>query len=140
MNQEVIDFLKRERVCSLTTMVDGAPYSSAMHFSFNEDPLKLYFSTKSDSKKCKSIIDIGKTQAAVAIGFSETEWLTLQMEGEVKVVPDEDLGEIKISHYARHPESQKFENDPKTVFLEFTPTWWKYSDFKSHPPKTYSSS
>ncbi|OGM29896.1 hypothetical protein A2630_03970 [Candidatus Woesebacteria bacterium RIFCSPHIGHO2_01_FULL_44_10] len=141
MDQKVLEFLRKERVCSLTTLLkDGTPHSAAMHFSHLGSPLAFYFSADKAGSKCEDLLDGIPKKAAVVVGFSEEEWITLQMEGKIQVVSDpQAVAEIKKIHYVKNPSSKEFESDPGTIFLEFTPTWWRYTDFNINPPTIVSS-
>lgn len=136
MNQEVANFLTSERVCGLAVvMPDGTSHSAAMHFSHRAEPLALFFSTENTSRKCQALLNGKPSKASVVVGFSEEKWLTLQMDGEVKAILNpEELKVAKAVHYPKHPNSQKYEHDPATVFLAFTPSWWRYTGFKFQPP------
>ena len=137
MDKVILEFLEKNRVSVLTTLlVDGTPHGATLHYSFKTDPLELYFSVDKTDRKCQALAQSNEGKAAVVIGFSEQEWLTLQIDGKIKIVEDKDkIKEIKTIHYKRHPNSQKFENDPNTVFLVFQPTWLRYTDFNVEPPK-----
>ncbi len=141
MEQKVLDFLKNNRVSVLATQLkDGSPHTAALHYSHRSDPLVLYFSTENTSRKYQALAKGKSVKGSVTIGFSEQEWITLQMDGVVSVVSDSDeLKVAKTIHYPKHPNSQKFENDPATVFLKFTPSWWRYTDFNTHPPTIFDS-
>lgn len=141
MDSKILDFLRMQRICSLTTLlVDGAPHAAAMHYSHSSDPLTLYFSTENTGKKCEALLDGSTTKASVVIGFSEKEWITLQMDGEVKTILDkEDLAKAQEIHYTKHPKSEKYKNEPETIFLSFTPAWWRYTDYNTIPETILSS-
>lgn len=134
-NKIILKFLNNNRVCSLTVMLpDGTPHAAAIHYSYHNSPLIFYFSTENTSRKCQGLIRGKVTKAAIVIGLSEQEWKTIQMEGEIQAVLDKSvLNKIKAIHYAKHPNSQKFEHDPATIFLAFTPTWWRYTDYNTKP-------
>ena len=140
MEQKILDFLTKHRVCSLTTLLsDGSPHAAALHYSHRDNPLTLYFSTENTSRKCQDLLN-GKTgKATVAIGFSEEEWVTFQMDGDIRMATKEELPEIQKVHYTKHPDAAKYKDDPATVFLIFTPTWWRYTDYKTKPPTIVSS-
>ncbi len=71
----------------------------------------------------------------MVIGFSEEEWLTLQIDGTIEIIQDEDeIKRVKTIHYQKNPSSKQFENIPTTIFLAFTPIWWRFTDFNSEPP------
>jgi general stress protein 26 len=140
MDSKVLDFLTNHRVSSLTTLLkDGTPHGAALHYSHKSDPLTLYFSTENTSRKCQRLLNGESVKAAVVIGHSEEEWLTLQMEGEVKIVPKNELEEVQKIHYKKLPSSEAWKNDPTTVILAFTPTWWRFTDLNTEPYTILSS-
>ncbi len=104
-----------------------------MHFSFDEASSRLFFQT-STTVKSKAILDQGgKTKASVVIGLSEADFTTLQMRGEIAIVTNEtELQLITDIHYRKLPEAEKY-RDADTIFLTFTPTWWRYTDFTAKP-------
>lgn len=118
MDQRIIDFLKTNRIAILAT-----PHASAMHFTFDEKAFVFYFITAKDSRKLKNL-----GEASVVIGFSEQEWITVQLDGTLEAV--EGIQTLKDLILAKYPEDVKHMNR-ETVFLKFTPTWWRYSDFKN---------
>lgn len=125
MDQRAIDLIVREKVCVLAVCkADGGCHGAAMHFSHQTEPLIIYIQTENTSIKCKNL----PTKASVVIGFSEDTMQTLQMDGEINKITG-DLSAIHQVHYAKHPGAEKYKNDPETVFLVFTPTWWRYSDY-----------
>ena len=141
MDPKILDFLTKNRVCSLTVLLpDGSPHASALHCSHKSDPLTLFFSTENTSKKTQGLLDGKSAKASVVIGFSEEEWITLQMDGDIKAVFNpEDLKSIKAIHYLKHPDSKQYENAPETLFLSFTPSWWRYTDYNTDPPSILKS-
>jgi len=125
MDKKILDFLANHRVCSLTTLLkDNSPHAAALHYSHKSSPLELYFSTENTSKKCEALLDDKTLSASVVIGFSEEEWITLQLDGEIKIVAPDELEDIQSIHYLKHPDSAKYKDDPATIFLKFTPKWW----------------
>ena len=141
MNQKVLDFITSHRVCSLTTILpDGSPHSSAMHYSHSIDPLIFYFSSDNESKKFQGLVNNNTVKASMVIGFSEEEWLTLQMDGKIQVITDtEVLTKVKKQHYTKNPSAEIYKDEPYTVFLSFTPTWWRFTDFNTKPETILSS-
>lgn len=83
--------------------------------------------------KVESLIKGKDNRASIVIGFSEKNKITLQMRGEIRLIKGlEELEEAKKIHFDRHPFSKKYFS-PETVFIEFTPKWWRYTDFNIHP-------
>lgn len=141
MEQKILDYLTKERVaCLATTLKDGSPHAAALHYSHSSEPLELYFSTENTSKKCQGILSGETTKASVVVGFSEQEFKTLQLDGQVSVVTDSaELVKIHGVHYAKFPESAKYKDLPESVVLKFIPSWWRYSDYKTKPLTVISS-
>lgn len=140
MESKILNFLNNHRLCSLTTLLsDGSPHAAVLHYSHEDKPLKLFFSTENTSRKCQALITGKPGKASVVVGFSEAEWITLQMDGEVHIVEKEQLPQIYKIHYMKHPNSAKYKDDPATVFLAFLPKWWRYTDYNTKPPTILSS-
>lgn len=131
MDQRALDLLTNERVSVLSVCLqEGGCHSAAMHFSFQEDPITVYFQTENTSIKFKKLFP----QASVVVGFNEETMQTLQMDGDIQQVSDKSkLEDIYKVHYAKNPAAEQYKNDPGTVFLAFNPKWWRYSDYKAEP-------
>jgi general stress protein 26 len=129
MDSRILTFLTATNICSLTVMKsDGMPHSAAMHFSHSEDPLLMYFSTDSSTEKAQSIKDGAKMKASVVVGFDEETFETFQLRGEIEVVNEpSERTMVQEIHYAKHPGSEKYKEDPTTLMLRFTPSWWRYT-------------
>ena len=141
MDSKILDFITSHRVCSLTTLLkDGSPHAGALHYSHKSKPLEFYFSTENTSHKTQALLDGKFTKASVVIGFSEQEWITLQMDGEIKVIVDNDeLQSIHAIHYAKIPDAKQYKDYPATLFLKFIPTWYRYTDYNTKPPLIITS-
>jgi general stress protein 26 len=136
MDQNVRTFLDRNRVGALSLPIgENILHSAALHYSYQTEPFEIYFSTDITSRKCRLLKETTQQPASLVIGLSEEDWDTLQLEGTVQLITDKAIiNQVKAIHYPKHPNSQKFESDPNTVFLVFRPTWWRYTDFKIKPP------
>ena len=134
MDQKIKDFLKKEHVGVISVLLaDGSPHSATVHYSHQESPLKFFIQTSNGTVKVQNLLDGKIGRAAMVIGFSEQDWLTIQMRGAIRAVTDSnELETIYKIHYAKHPDAEKYKG-PKTVFLEFTPTWWRFTDFNTDP-------
>lgn len=124
MDQKVVDFLSKERMAVLVIVLpDGTPHTAAMHFVYKNDA--IYFSTHAKSKKVEGLTS---AKASVTIGFSEQNWVTLQMNGSI-----EKTESVKDLILTKYPESAKY-MDEKIIFLKFTSSWWRFTDFTTQPP------
>ncbi len=141
MINQILKFLEKHGVCSLTvSLPDGSIHGAALHFSHSNDPFALYFSTKKTTRKCQGLLNGETVQGSFVVGFSEEEWITVQMDGEVKAILDKnELEKIYKIHYSKHPDIEKYKDQPDKIVLSFTPKWWRYSDYSPDTPIIISS-
>ena len=134
MNPLAVDLLTKERVGVIAVVLaDSSPHAATVHYSAQTDPVRIFIQTYPTIKVDAIKKSGGVVRAAMVVGMSETDFLTLQMRGQVRIVSElHQLEQIYAIHYRKHPEAEKYKS-PTTVFLEFTPTWWRYSDFKTEP-------
>lgn len=134
-HQEAFDFLAKQPIGCLAIMVKDAPHTAAIHFSHTSEPFRLYFQTAQDSKKCASLLNGETVPASFTAGFSEEEWKTIQIDGLIRLIHDDEREDFETSFYAKNPGSKKYAGD-HSAFLVFTPNWWRFSDFNTRPPRT----
>lgn len=141
MNDKILKYLTKEHVGVLSNLLpDGSVHGATLHFSHNVEPLEIYFSTENTSRKCEGLLNGEVVKASLVIGFSESEWITLQLDGEITAVSDKpELEAVHRIHYSKHPGSEKYKNDPVTIFLKFTPLWYRYTDYNTDPLTVISS-
>lgn len=132
MDAKALDFLVKHRIGVLSVLLkDGSPHASTLHYVCNRDSVEVYIMTENTSKKCESILDGEKHKASFVTGFSDEEWTTLQMDGEVHIETDgEKLKKIHEIYFKGNPSAEKYKDDPETAFLVFIPNWWRYTEFK----------
>ena len=134
MDSKILKFLEKERVGVVSVILpSNISHSASVHLSHQKNPLKLFIQTTNTTEKVKPLLNGEVGKASMVIGFSEKDWITLQMRGEMKIVSNpEDLEKIYKIHYKKHPDAEQYKG-PKTVFMEFTPNWWRYTDFNTEP-------
>ncbi len=114
-------------------LTDGNPHGAVMHYSTHLDPLQIYFQTTSTLKTKAIQAQQNYCPASVVIGLDEKNFVTLQMHGVVQIITHHaEIEKIASIHYAKFPETIKYRDD-ETIFLCFTPNWWRYSDYKTQP-------
>lgn len=134
----VIDFLQDHRIAALATASKGNIHASAVHYSFIENPLTLFFQTDATTRKAQDLLDGNPAKAAAVIGISETEWKTLQMEGLLEKISDKQKAkQIMQIHHDRFPGVLEYLHET-TIFIQFIPTWWRYTDFTTTPKTVLS--
>ena len=134
-DQRIINFLKSSRVGVLSVLLkNGFPHGATVHFSHQENPIRLFFLTDRNYKKCEALLEGNPVQASFVTGFSEEEMRTLQLDGTARIVSGADeLTTLKQVHFRKIPTAKQYEDDPDSVFLEFIPAWWQYSDYTTDP-------
>lgn len=132
MHKLALGFLKKHRVCSLTVLLpDSSPHASALHYVANPKTAEVYIMTENTSKKVQSLLAGGQGKASFVTGFSDEEWATLQMDGVVRVESNKSvLKKIHKIYFEGNPGPEKYKDDPATLFLVFTPKWWRYTEYK----------
>ena len=136
-----LDFLAANRIGVLSVILkDGSPHGSTVHFSREPKTAHLFILTDRTYRKCEALLGGETGRASFVVGTSEAEMKTLQLNGTVRLVSDPArLAEIKEIHFARIPSARQYEDDPDSVFLEFTPAWWRYTDYTTDPETRISS-
>lgn len=140
MDAKIIEFLEKERISVLTTLLeDGSPHSATMVFVFDKNTNEIYFLTDKTSKKCALLRNGTFVRASVVLGFNEQEMVTLQMDGEVKVIAPDLVEKVRGLYLAKYPDHKRYDNE-SSEYLVFKPSWWRYTDFKPVPNYIISSS
>lgn len=136
----VQEIIRTRRSCVLSVESKDGVHSAAMLYSHSSDYASLYFQSESSTEKMSLIQDVLVSRAAVVIGTTEEEKITLQLRGKIRLISDlTELKSVKDIHYAKHPLSQPYESD-KTVFLEFIHDWYRLTDYRVKPPQLTHSS
>ncbi len=132
MHPTAVGLLQKERACVLSVVLpDGSPHAAVVHYSQQIDPVTIFIQTYPTVKT--EAIKGGNTKAAIVVGLSEEDFVSLQMRGDISIISDpKELEHIQTVHYKKHPAAEKYKG-PHTIFLEFTPTWWRYTDFNTEP-------
>ncbi len=140
-DKKILEFIRRHRISVLgISKSDGGVHSATLHYAHSEDSLNFLFITEKESRKCKSLLDSKDHSASLVIGFSEEEFVTLQMEGKIKIVTDKkELEEVWKVYIGKYPQSIKRKSDSEFGILRFTPEYWSYRDYKTDPVTVISS-
>jgi general stress protein 26 len=138
MNQDILDYLKSQKVCVLAVeMMDGSPHGSTLHFAHADEPFTLIFKTDRATRKCEPLFGREKTRATVVVGSNEGDMKTLQMDGMAQLTEDAALKETYLN---RFPGKKDKADGPTVVYFTFTATWWRYSDMSVPGAKKILSS
>ncbi len=132
MDPRIVSFLNLHRTAVLSvTLVDGSLHAATCHYAHADEPFTIFIVTEASTRKVSSIREGQVIKAAITIGFSEEEWIELQMSGSAKMVKEGiefDKGKLTFE------EKLGGELKPGRVIVVFTPDWWRYSEFRRNPP------
>lgn len=128
MDEKVLEYIETQRVCVLAVeMLDGSPHSATVHFAAEPAGSRFYFWTLPETRKVESLHARPSSRASVVIGFDEANMKTVQMDGVVTFVSDQDREQFDAVYFGKFPE--KVGKFPDAVAVVFTPTWWRFTDW-----------
>lgn len=132
MDSRILDFLKTQRVGVLAVeMLDGSPHAATVHFAHSDEPFVFYFETNRDYRKAEPLYGRPSTRATFVVGTDENAMKTLQLDGVAQLLAPEELATYEKVYLDKFLEKKKKVGDPKFVCFKFTPTWWRFTDFKT---------
>ncbi|MBP6866452.1 MAG: pyridoxamine 5'-phosphate oxidase family protein [Candidatus Pacebacteria bacterium] len=130
MKQEIINYLKTQRVGVLAVeMLDGSPHAATLHFAQAENPLVFYFETSKDYRKSEPILSKESVRASFVVGSDANDMKTLQLDGQVRLVPESEKEKFKEVYFGKFPEKLAKSYGVEQVYFTFTPTWWRFTDW-----------
>lgn len=140
MDQKILEYIKTQRLCVMAVeMLDGSPHAATLHFAHTENPLMFFFETNRDYRKCAPLFGRATTRASVVIGFDESNVKTLQMDGVVRLLHDNEQTVFDAIYFPKFPDKKK-KVDSKFVPFAFIPTWWRFTDWTRPDGKVIFSS
>jgi len=130
MKQEVLDYLKTQTICVLAVeMNDGSPHGATVHFAHNEDPFMFFFETDREYRKSEPLLKKEVTRATLVIGVDEKNKITFQLDGEVRLLKEDEKELFNRVYFSKFPNKEKKIADPNSLFFVFIPTWWRFTDY-----------
>ena len=130
MDKQLIkDFLHKHELCVISTIDDkGNPGSAVVGFSEN-DSLELMIGTDSESRKYHNILK--RPKVSVVVGWDDG--ITVQYEGEARLLEGDELSEYQKNHFAKMPDAEKYKDLPTEVYFAISPKWIRYTDCTKEP-------
>jgi uncharacterized protein YhbP (UPF0306 family) len=139
--QEAVEYLKTERIGVLAVkMLDGSPHGATVHFAHTEEPLEFLIQTGTDCMKSEPLLKNGSTEASFIVGQDENNMKTLQLDGIARVATENEEDSFMDTYLGKFPSKEERVKDPEAVFIIFTPTWWRFTDWKTPEGKKIWSS
>src|SRR5438128_1655913 len=135
MTQEFLyDFISRHKLAVISSLSSGnLPQSALIGFAVASD-LRIIFDTVTDSRKYHNLI--ANPDASLVIGWTDER--TVQLEGKAYVPTGDELEELKKVYYHAYPHGwQHAAMWPNLTYFCVKPTWIRYSDFNTDPPRIF---
>lgn len=134
MDKRVEKFIKNHRVSVLSVMTpEDKIHSATIHYANKFDPLEFIFLTEKASLKAQTL-GSGEVRASLVIGFSEEEWVTLQMHGTASLPKnDKEISEAWEVYSTKFSGSEKMKENVDFTLVKFIPNWWRYSEVRPRP-------
>lgn len=136
---ELLSFLSVQRVGVLAVqMSDGTPHGATVHFVHSTDPLIFTFETDDRYRKYEALAAGGDVAATLVVGFEEGKSRTAQLDGVARLI---DAADPHVEKYLdKFPDKREKYKGEHVVWLTFTPTWWRFTDWTLPEGKTIWSS
>ncbi len=135
LDSSILEYLKTQRIGVLALrMPDGTPHAATVHFAYDELSSIFIFQTSPTYRKVEAVKN-GETTASFVVGVDEGYMKTLQLDGMAQLV---DTETIKEAYLNKFPE--KRDKHPDNVFITFTASWWRFTDWTGPDGKKITSS
>jgi uncharacterized protein YhbP (UPF0306 family) len=132
LNTEALEYLATQRIGVLAIeMLDGSPHAAALHFAHTENPAVFYIATGVDSRKSEALLKNGSSRATFVVGADENNMKTFQADGIARVVDASENEAFMEVYLRKFPKREGRVKDAKALLMVFTPTWWRFTDWKT---------
>lgn len=127
---ELLRFLRDQPWAVEASVRDGGKPEAAVIGVAVTDRLELVFDTQGTSRKAENLR--ANPRIALVVGWDHGQ--TAQVEGVADEPSGDDLARLKASYLARFPDGHERAALGDIAYFRVTPTWIRYSDFRSTPP------
>lgn len=132
---ELLAFLSAQRVGVLAVqMPDGRPHGATVHFAHDDEPLVFTFETDDRYRKYEPLAAGNPVPATFVTGFTEGASKTVQCDGVAQLIST-DSPHV-ASYLKKFPEKVAKAQGEHVVWVSFTPTWWRFTDWTLPEGKT----
>ncbi len=121
-------FMNRQSLGVISTVdANGNPEAAVVGFGQTEK-LELVFGTDNTTRKYANLQS--NTRVAFVIGWSDEG--TIQYEGVVRELRDDELDIVRNSYWKKTPRAEKFGTETNRYFI-VTPTWIRFTALNTKP-------
>lgn len=131
---ELLTFMRAHRMAvQASVSAAGAPQAAVVGIVVT-DAFELFFDTLDSSRKAGNLRTSSKI-AFVIGGSAAGEAKTVQYEGVADEPGGAELDALRDLYLTRFPDGLERQRWPGLVYVRVRPTWIRYSDFGTAPPR-----
>jgi pyridoxine/pyridoxamine 5'-phosphate oxidase len=128
---ELLAFLRQSKLAvQASVAANGAPQAAVIGFAVS-DRLELVFDTLGSSRKAANLRR--DPRIALVVGWDEAQ--TAQIEGMADEPTGAERERLKKVYLEVYPDGVVREAWEGITYVRVRPTWVRYSDFRSEPPR-----
>ncbi|MEK9200538.1 MAG: hypothetical protein AAB909_01045 [Patescibacteria group bacterium] len=130
IDSQILNYLERNSLCVFTVIQeDGSLHSATCKYASTQ-AAEIIIHTKNTTRKVQNLLDGKSANASVVVGVTDQEWISWQATGTARVAlkREADMQDLYERRY-----SVGFPIDSDSVFIIFSPIWYRYTEFKSDP-------
>lgn len=140
MDNDIHEYLEGQNVCVFAIeMNDGAPHAATVHFATTGVASAFVFLTSRAYRKSEPFLAKGSARASVVVGSNEGDMRTFQADGIARALTEDDVA-LKDAYFKKFPKKAEKYDESSDIFITFTPSWWRFTDWTAPQGKTVRSS
>lgn len=125
-----VDYVRSRGAAVIATCsADGLPEAALIGVSAT-DLGEIVFDTSASSRKYANVLQ--QPRAALVIGWEDET--TLQVEGHVERVPEEDRVRCALAYFELYPEGAERAHHADIVLMRVRPQWLRFSRYLPDSP------
>jgi hypothetical protein len=130
----LLEFLRQHRYAVQATAAPGGGAQAAVVGIAVSDRFELVFDTLDSTRKTRNLAHDARI-AVVLGGLVEGEAQTVQYEGLADRPGGDELRRLQDLYLSVFPDGRERWSWPGLVYVRVRPTWMRYSDFRTDPPR-----
>ena len=128
---ELLGFLRRYKLMVQASVAEsGRPQAAVVGFAVS-DRLELVFDTLESTRKYVNLR--ADPRVALVVGWDHEA--TCQLEGPADFPSGSELERIRECYFSVYPDGRERLAWPGITHVRVIPTWYRYSDYTSDPPR-----
>jgi len=137
IEKRALDFMRSMRPCVMATSDGAGKTEAAMVYGFTNEDFSVFLSTNTNSRKAQNIMK----NPTVSIVFADpANMMTIQIDGVIRILEGEEARAAKGFILSEDPTQKLYVAKEPLTFMEFKPSWMRFSAFLDVPATIYEKS